>query len=123
MKKKTPAKKAAPKKAAAQETSARTREKAEAYRKTGAVYLQKGKVGSKAKYNSDSLLMSANDLGGRRGNTSKEYTFGDEYGNITGGLVKFSLIGLYMILSFVCSPLIGQVKNTFSNFFHVAVAV
>ena len=81
MKKKTPAKKAAPKKAAAKETSARTREKAEAYRKTGAVYLQKGKVGSKAKYNSDSLLMSANDLGGRRGNTSKEYTFGDEYGN------------------------------------------
>ena len=71
-KKKAPAKK---------ETSAATREKAAAYKKTGAVYLQKGKVGSKAKYNSDSLLMSANDLAGRRGNTTKEYTFGDEYGN------------------------------------------
>jgi hypothetical protein len=80
----TAKKKAAPKKAKAKETSARTREKAEAYRKTGAVYFQKGKVGSKAKYNDASLLMSANDLAGRLGRTSKEFKFSDEYGSYSG---------------------------------------
>lgn len=80
MKKKAPAKRAVKAKVS-KETSARTREKAEAYRKTGAIYLQPGKVGEKAKYNSDGLLMYANDLGGRRGNTTKEQRFSDEYGS------------------------------------------
>lgn len=74
MKKKAPTK-------VSKETSATTREKAEAYKKTGAVYLQEDKVGSYAKYNSLSLLMRANDLAGKRGNTTKEYYFGDDDGN------------------------------------------
>ena len=75
-KKKAPAKRAAPAKVS-KETSARTREKAEAYRKTGAIYLQKGKVGEKAKYNSLGLLMRANDAAGIRANTEKGWDDGN----------------------------------------------
>jgi hypothetical protein len=77
----TAKKKAAPKKATAKETSARTREKAEAYRKTGSIYVQKGTVGKQAKMNSNWL---PNDLGGRLGKTTKEFRFSDEYGNYAG---------------------------------------
>jgi hypothetical protein len=79
-KKKAPAKQAAPAKVS-KETSARTREKAEAYRKTGAIYVQSGTVGKQAKMNSNWL---PNDLGGRLGKTTKEYKFGDKYGNYSG---------------------------------------
>jgi hypothetical protein len=74
-KKKAPAKKAAPKKAAAKETSARTREKAEAYRKTGAsyaeTYMKRGNTG---------------DLAGRGGPIQKVYEGGDT--NISIGIPK-----------------------------------
>ena len=80
-KKKAPAKKAAPKKAAAKETSARTREKAEAYRKTGAIYTEPGKPGNRGRINSN---WKPNDLAGWSGGTSKEFKFSDEYGSYSG---------------------------------------
>jgi hypothetical protein len=60
-KKKAPAKKVPTKKAATKQTSARTREKAEAYRKTGAIYTESGKPGNLGRINSN---WKPNDLGG-----------------------------------------------------------
>jgi hypothetical protein len=77
----TAKKKAAPKKAAAKETSSRTREKAEAYRKTGAIYTEPGKPGNRGRINSN---WKPNDLAGRLGKTTKEFKFSDEYGNYSG---------------------------------------